>query len=263
MYLKIETQTSYEYLQKVVSVLQEPICILGGWAVYLTVNDNYKKNVGKEYLGSRDIDLGFHLDKNASEKEMKQSSFYLALKTLEKDGFELTSFRLVKHLDRETGKVLSQEEYVKKDQFDLIEMYVDLIVDNLPNGFKKTFKMNLIDETLLAPVFENPKNHITLTEFKKKLILPKPSLLLATKLKSLPGRDKEHKRQKDIYDIAALLLYAPKRIDGSELKQFLPTKSLKSIKQINDKEIEKTESSLGLQKNQFKTAVLALKKEIE
>ena len=264
MYADIETQTSYKYLQKVVSMLQEPICILGGWAVYLTVNDNYKENIGRPYLGSRDIDLGFHLDKDASEKNMKQSSFQLALKTLEEDGFELTSFRLVKHLDRETGKVLSKEEYAKKDQFDLIEMYVDLILDNIPKKFKETFKMNPIDETLLARVFEKPENHTQLKEFKKKLILPKPSLLLATKLKSMPKRDKENKRQKDIYDIAALLLYSPTRIDGSELKQFLPTKkALKAINQISDTEIEKTESNLGLQKNQFKAAILALKKELE
>ena len=264
MYSDIETETSYKHLQKVVAILQEPICILGGWAIYLTVNDNYKENTGKPYLGSRDVDLGFHIDKHAGEKEMKESSFQLALKTLEQDGFELISFRLVKHIDRETGKVLSKKEYAKKDQFNLIEMYVDLIVDNIPKDFKKTFKMNPIDETLLTHIFEKPENHISLTEFKRKLILPKPILLLATKLKSLPGRDKDHKRQKDTYDIAALLLYSSTKIDGSELKQFLPAKqALKSIEQINDEEIEKTESSLGLQKNQFKTAILALKKELK
>ena len=42
MYDNKETRRSYEYLKKVISVLEEPICLLGGWAVFLTVNKNYK-----------------------------------------------------------------------------------------------------------------------------------------------------------------------------------------------------------------------------
>ena len=60
MYQEFETRTSYNYLQKVISVLQEPVCILGGWAVFLQVNKNFQKAQGRPYLGSRDIDLGFH-----------------------------------------------------------------------------------------------------------------------------------------------------------------------------------------------------------
>ncbi len=263
MYSDIETQTSYEYLEKVVSILQEPICLLGGWAIYLTVNDKYKEIIGMPYLGSRDIDLGFHLNKNSGKKEMRESSFGLALKELEEDGFEPISFRLAKYLDRETGRALSKEEYSKKDPFELINMYVDLIVDNIPGGFKETFKMNPIDETLLEHVFEKPENHIHLTEFKKKLILPNPTLLLSTKLKSLPNRDKEDKKKKDICDIVALLLYATTRIAGNELLQFLPREQvLKSIDQISDQEMQTTDYALGLQKNQAKTAILNLKKQL-
>ena len=38
LYAKYETDTSFDYLEKIIKILEEPICILGGWAVYLTVN---------------------------------------------------------------------------------------------------------------------------------------------------------------------------------------------------------------------------------
>ena len=63
MYKDVETETSYRYLKIVFSRLNEPIFILGGWAVFFTVNADYKRNVKRDYIGSRDIDLGF---KNSS-----------------------------------------------------------------------------------------------------------------------------------------------------------------------------------------------------
>jgi len=49
MYKKIETETSYKYLKIVLSGLKEPICIMGGWAVFFTVNKWYNKSTGKIY----------------------------------------------------------------------------------------------------------------------------------------------------------------------------------------------------------------------
>jgi hypothetical protein len=57
LYAKYETDTSFDYLEKIIDILDEPICILGGWAVYLTVNKKFKEDLGPDYLGSRDIDL--------------------------------------------------------------------------------------------------------------------------------------------------------------------------------------------------------------
>ena len=64
MYKEFETRTSYKYLKEVISALEEPICILGGWAVYFHVNMNFQKSQGRPYIGSRDIDVGFHFEKN-------------------------------------------------------------------------------------------------------------------------------------------------------------------------------------------------------
>ena len=76
-------------------------------------------------------------------------------------------------------------------------MYIDLIVDNIPDNFKKIFGFNPIDEPLLKYVFVE-KDFMIVKEFEKELLLPNPELLLAMKINSLPNRDREHKRLKDI-----------------------------------------------------------------
>ena len=85
MYPEFETRTSYKYLQKVISALEEPICIIGGWAVFFHVNKSFQKAQGRPYLGSRDIDLGFHLDNNATIEQMKNSSLAKSIDILEKE----------------------------------------------------------------------------------------------------------------------------------------------------------------------------------
>ena len=61
MYDDFETKTSYKYLKEVIENINEPICLLGGWAIYFHVNDAFQKRQGRPYLGSRDIDLGFNM----------------------------------------------------------------------------------------------------------------------------------------------------------------------------------------------------------
>ena len=74
LYSKFETETSYKYLQQILNILDEPICLLGGWAVYLTVNDNFQKDKGRNYLGSIDIDVGFHINKNLDKAQLKNTA---------------------------------------------------------------------------------------------------------------------------------------------------------------------------------------------
>ncbi len=73
LYPNYETEISFKYLKEVVSILDDPICILGGWAVYFTVNERIKADIGIGYLGSKDIDLGFHIDKTTTEKYLKKT----------------------------------------------------------------------------------------------------------------------------------------------------------------------------------------------
>ncbi|MFO8003790.1 hypothetical protein, partial [Thioalkalivibrio sp.] len=42
--------------------------VLGGWAVYFTVDNNFQREKGYPYLGSKDVDLGF--DKISTAKKV-------------------------------------------------------------------------------------------------------------------------------------------------------------------------------------------------
>jgi len=105
LYSEFETETSYKYLKQIVSILDEPICILGGWAVYLTVNNNFKETEGRNYIGSRDIDLGFHIDKNLGEKQLNKTTISKSLKLIEKEGFKPQGFRYYKEIKLQRNKL--------------------------------------------------------------------------------------------------------------------------------------------------------------
>ena len=98
MYKDLEVETSYKYLKTVISNLSEPICILGGWAVFFAVNENYRKHMSRVYIGSRDIDMGFN-----SVQSIKKAASILENKLK----FKFISFRLSlsMHLKQEIQKL--------------------------------------------------------------------------------------------------------------------------------------------------------------
>jgi len=57
--------------------------LLGGWAVYLTVNKNYQNDKGRDYHGSKEIDLGFHFSSNETKESIERSAFNQSIKALE------------------------------------------------------------------------------------------------------------------------------------------------------------------------------------
>ena len=230
MYLEFETKTSYNYLQHVISALEEPICILGGWAVFLHVNKNFQKAQGRSYLGSRDIDLGFHLDKNATVEQMKNSALAKSLDILQNRlKFKSVSYRLLKEIHTETEEEIEEGKVIPAHF--VFPRYIDLLVDTIPAKFKEVFHFQPADEPLLSFVFEEKKHREELKEFNKKLWLPKPELLLATKLNALKHRDKEHKKIKDICDIFALLWYSKEKPQelNQKITQFMPLKNISTI----------------------------------
>ncbi|MBI4439366.1 hypothetical protein HY638_00170 [Candidatus Woesearchaeota archaeon] len=230
MYPEFETRTSYKYLKQAILALEEPICILGGWAVFLHVNKNFQKAQGRPYLGSRDIDLGFHLNKNATVEHMKNSALAKSLDILEnKLKFKSVSFRLLKEIHTEKEEEIGEGKIIPAHF--IFPMYVDVLVDNIPAKFKEVFRFQPADEPLLQFTFEGGKYREELREFNKKLWLPKPELLLATKLNALKLRDKEHKKIKDLCDIFALLWYSNEKPQElcRKVVSFLPLKRIQNI----------------------------------
>lgn len=60
------TDISEQELRPLCQTVEPPACLLGGWAVHLHVNDGFRSEYGREYIGSRDVDLGFHVDRTGS-----------------------------------------------------------------------------------------------------------------------------------------------------------------------------------------------------
>jgi hypothetical protein len=75
-----ETDAAMEALKAISRSLPEPFLLIGGWAVYLTVNESFSKIHGTSYLGSRDIDVCFHIDPGQDIDTLRNSSFARALK---------------------------------------------------------------------------------------------------------------------------------------------------------------------------------------
>lgn len=234
-YQDYEIEISQSHLSQVFSKVREPICLLGGWAVYITVNKNFSASQGRNYIGSRDIVLGFHIDKNWSNLELEDSLFASSIKALQEIGFRPLSFCLVKYFHTETREELGEEEIRTLEQHFMFDLYVDPIVDSIHPNMRKILGFTPIDEPLLSHVF-NGKKYTMLKTFGGKFMLPHTEVLLATKVNAVPNSDKEHKRIKDIADIYALLWYSDTKI--ADLKE-------KALKIIDAQKISNAVSSFS------------------
>ena len=79
MYDADERVTAEEALLTLLKVLPDTMVLLGGWAVYHLVNASYTREHGIPYLGSRDIDVGFHVDPSWTDDELRSSPFAKAI----------------------------------------------------------------------------------------------------------------------------------------------------------------------------------------
>lgn len=193
MYERYQTELSWKYIHNITKGLSKPTIVIGGWAVYFLVNDKFNEFFGKDYLGSKDLDLGYEL-----KGDLKKSNFYKDMKSFKKHGFRILGFRLMQEFHTETKKRLSPEESKKIPSSFIHHIYIDMIVNKIPENFKEVFGFIPIDEPLVDLVV---KYHKKVDSF----IIPHPEVMLAMKLNSVLGRDKEHKKVKDICDIFALL----------------------------------------------------------
>lgn len=263
MYEPYETEISGKYLKTVITSLEEPICLLGGWAVYLQVNENFKKQIGREYIGSRDIDIGFHLEPDWNEDQLRNSTLARSIESIEKEGFKPVGFRYLKEFHTETKEELKSLELEQTPSYFVFPLYVDPIVDTIPHLFYEVFRFYPVDEPLLKMVFSNPSNRKITKFLDKHIWLPTTSILLATKLNSLRGRDKEHKKLKDIADIFALLWFGDKEIEALKpsLQKIIGAKGIMQTRNaISDEEIMQVGDIIGFSQREIKRVFLELVK---
>ena len=258
MYEPNEVQISERYLEKVFQLIKGNICLLGGWATYHIVNKNFEKATGRKYIGSRDIDIGFHINKNWSEEQLKKSEFAAAIKRIEDIGFRSVSFRLIKDFNLETEKELTPTESAKLPQYQIFNLFVDPIVDYIHPKIKPLLGFVPIDEPLLSLVFTQ-KLCTTSSLFGTNVILPKTHVLLAMKLNSVTNRDQEHKKIKDITDIYALLWHSNVKITQlkNQLLSIYPEeKTRKTIRNLKKEDINRASTTIGVDTREI-TRVLA------
>jgi len=261
MYEPTEVQVSEKYLEKVFSLIKGNICLLGGWATYHIVNKNFEKINGRKYIGSRDIDIGFHIDKNWSETQLKNSEFSAAIKQIEDMGFNPISFRLVKDFNLETGKELTPEESARLSQHQIFHLFVDPVVDYIHPRIKHILGFTPIDEPLLALVFAQKLGNTTKL-FGTNILLPKTHVLLAMKLNSVTDRDQEHKKIKDIADIYALLWFSDMKI--TQLKNNLfhiypEEKVRKTVQNFTKEEIDRVSTAIGVSTHEISRVLAELR----
>ena len=226
MYRTREVKISENWLTGIFSLDYE-MCLIGGWAVYETVNRSYMEDTGRPYIGSRDIDIGFHIDPSWNLEQVKSSDYLKLLRHLEKKGFTWVGYRFLKEYDYETGKELSKEEMAKKPAFEIVEFYIDPVVDNLHPLMREKLLINPIDDSLLSQIFEKKQVKEVSLSSSIRAIIPEPEVLLAMKLNTIDSRTKDHKRIKDIADIFALIWHSES--DLHEIRAKVTT-----IKDINE-----------------------------
>lgn len=207
MYDPLETELSFDYLKRIVEKCKNKkirFAILGGWAVFFYVNEEYRRAFGVDYIKSRDIDIFVDAkDENKFNSVIKELGF-------EKGEYH---FRYKLVYDRENKKLLSIEEAKKKHLYNLINIFLD--------------------------VFSNKKTKIigswVLDVFKKIKVKEVDSIsviglnsLLKSKCISFFEREKLDKEFKDACDLYVLLIYAKGFEMSDEIK--------KAIKKISDRE---------------------------
>jgi len=235
--------------------------VIGGWAVYLTVGKNFAAEHGREYLGSRDIDLGFHIEEAWTSSDLKGSDLALAIRNLSDMGFEPISFRFVKHFHTETGKQLIGQAARETALHEMFDLYVDPVVDYLHPQARDALGFVPIDEPLLERVFVQQESR-TLDLYDRTVVLPVAHVLLATKLRSAIKRGKEHKRIKDIADIVALSWYSDEKLSAlkRDLATVVPEQETRSIvESFTREDLEKTSSVLGMPREQIESILNELK----
>ncbi len=158
------------------------------------------------------------------------------MKKLEQLGFNKLSFRYFKELHTETMRELNKEEARKVPLHDIFPMYVDLIIAKTDVSMKTKLGFMPIDEPLLLHVFEAGKKN-EVREFGRQVTMPSPALLIAMKICSIRGRDKEHKRVKDFCDLTALCLYSDVAIEKlkEEVHYFVSRNKVKQNLKALDK----------------------------
>jgi len=89
------------------------ICLLGGWAVYHSVNNSFFNKKNRPYLGSHDIDFGMYIKPMMSKTKLTSSTLFKIIHLLESEDFQVDGIRYRKDIT-----------YVTKDEKESFPLYI-------------------------------------------------------------------------------------------------------------------------------------------
>lgn len=212
-YAETVTQLSEGELQDVLSVAEPPVCLLGGWAVHIHVTNGFRAAHERDYIGSRDIDIGIHVDQRWTGETITDSPVAETLDRVETQlGYSRGRFGFYQQFHRDTGERLDDARARALASHNVFRVDIDVLPDTTElDAFEEAFGFRPPAEPLLEPVFmdgtgEPLDEHVEWGVPEEVQIAP-AATLAAMKVRALPDRDKSHKRLKDLADLHALLWY--------------------------------------------------------
>lgn len=258
------TNISEQELKPVFKLAESPVCLIGGWAVHIHVNKEFQKQHSRQYIGSRDIDIGFHIDPKWNKDKLKNSPVGKSIKKFRKNGYIPHRFGFLQYFDRQTKTNISKERAKCLPPHRVFEMHIDIIPDtkNL-DTFNEVFKFKPPSESLLRKAFQKNASE-PLSKYKpwtlsKNVLIADPDLLAAMKIKSIPYRNKNHKKIKDIADLYSLLWYVKNYKDMKKnVLKIASSSDLKNIKDINDQTYQDAAKLLNIDMEDIKASITGL-----
>lgn len=207
------TAFSESELQHLLEVASPPVCLLGGWAVHIHVTDAFREEHGRSYIGSRDIDLGVHIDSEWDTTTLRSKPVSTTLANIESElAYNRGRFGFYQYFHRTTTDALSDEDAANYPQHEIFRVDIDVLPSTRElDAFTEAFGFRPPADPLLSPVFTDDQSKV-LDDFvawdapTDIRLVPRP-ILAAMKVRAFPERDKSHKRLKDLADLHALVWY--------------------------------------------------------
>ncbi|MBU1159138.1 MAG: nucleotidyl transferase AbiEii/AbiGii toxin family protein [Candidatus Thermoplasmatota archaeon] len=257
LYDSQETGTALDALGALSRSLPEPFLLIGGWAVYLTVNESFSQIHGTPYLGSRDIDVCFHVDPEQAVDALRTSTFAQALKVVKEAGYRPHgSYRFCKMIRRVDGTVLTEETAKGFPLHEIVYLYVDMMVDNVHPRHKHVFRCDPLDEPIAAQMFIDG-------DFVKQPLgdfdihIPNPASLLATKLRSIPQRQQDDKLWKDACDIYSIIWHSSEDYSSiiRKVRKEYPGDCTKARIAMTDEVAGRAAYHIGIERDEFTSII--------
>lgn len=260
LYDSRETDAALNALRDLSRLLPKPFLLMGGWAVYLTVNESFGKVHGSSYLGSRDIDICFHVDPGQTVEVLRASTFARALSIVKEAGYTPHgSYRFYKVIRRVGGVVLTEEAAKRYPLHELTYLYLDMMVDNVHPQHKQVFRCDPLDEPIAARLFEDGDVVRQALE-GSEIHIPSPAPLLATKLTSMPKRQRDDKLWKDACDIYSLIWHSSEDYKSviAEVREQYPDHCAKARRAMTGEVVARAAHHIGIGSDEFASVVALL-----